>query len=253
MPVAAGSRPRPDGSALRRSRRWCPGPPPDAPDPTARRRPPTRSAHSSSTTARWPACTVAWRLSGGVWRSKNQPPRSARASPSAKVSTAPSSGSPPKAKTVASGAPRRASPGVSTMVDRHHGRSHVGVLGQPQVAVAAEVVEDGPAGGDGPGRPGAGHRRRAVEPAQPVGGHERLQPGQLAVPVDDHRDPLGGVAVLVEVGGDRGHPGHRQVPLLVQVAQSAEEGEDEAPEAGVDMAEDPPFGGQGGQRRGSGR
>ena len=119
-----------------------------------------------------------------------------------------------------------------------------GVGGQTEVAVLAEVVEDGPTGGDGAARPGAGHGRRPVEAAQPVGGDERLQAGQVGIAVEDDRHPLGRVSVLVEVGADGRHPGDGQVPGFGDVAERAEEGEDEPAQAGVDVAEDAPLGGQ---------
>ena len=123
----------------------------------------------------------------------------------------------------------------------------MGVRRQSQVAVGPEVVEHRPSGGDRSGGSGAGHRRGAVEAAQPVGGDEGLQPGQLAVAVDDHRDALGRVAVLVEVCGDRGHAGHAQVPGLGHVPELVQEREDVSAQAGVHVAEDPALAGHRGQ------
>ena len=100
--------------AVTSSRRWCPGPGLGPRWPAARRSAAARSAHSSSTTSRCPACTVAWRLSGGVWRSKNQPPRSANASPGRRCRDRPSS-DPRRRTRWRPGRPRRASPGVAVM------------------------------------------------------------------------------------------------------------------------------------------
>jgi len=51
----------------------------------------------------------------------------------------------------------------------------------------------------------------------------------------------------VQVRGDGGDSGHRQVPLLGHVAQSLQEGKEEAPEAGVDVTQDAAARGHGGQ------
>ncbi len=102
----------------------------------------------------------------------------------------------------------------------------------------ADVHEGRPGRGDGPGGPGPGHGRRGVEPAQPVGGDEELHAGQLVRPVEDHRDALRRIAVLVHVGRHGRYPGQTEVERLVHAAELGQEGKEEAAHARVDVAQD---------------
>ena len=61
------------------------------------------------------------------------------------------------------------------------------------------------------------------------------------VAVEDDRYALGRVAVLVQIGADRGDPWDGQVPLLGDVSERAQKRQDEPAQAGVDVAEDAAF------------
>ena len=201
---------------------------------TARR----RSATSKGTVAALPACTVAWSESGRFCRSRYQPSAASR-SPTAKMSRASGSTAP---KAMHRG--RRIAAHLQAVDGLDAGPQRQSRIvrgpGQLDVAVVADVHQRGPGRGDRSRRPRPGHGRRGVEPAQPVGGHEQLLAGQLVRPVEDHRDALRRVAVLVDVGRHGSHAGEPEVEGLVEASELGQEGQEEAAHAGVDVAQDAP-------------
>ena len=136
-------------------RRWWSGRRPGR-RPTGER-PLPRSARSSSTDASCTALTVAWRLSGGVCRSRYHPGPGARRPRRTRRGRRASAGA--MASTVASGSPSTASPSIGPHAGDDAAGGVDGGRGQPQVALFAEVVEH---------RPRGRHRRRPTGcPAMP--------------------------------------------------------------------------------------
>ena len=115
---------------------------------------------------------------------------------------------------------------------------------EPGVAFDAEVVQDGPGCGDSAARAATGERGRTVEAAGPVASGEELMASQLTVAVEDDGSAAGGVAVLVEVGGDRGYAVDPEVPGSDRTTEALDEREEVAAEAGVYVAEDAAPGGK---------
>ena len=99
-------------------------------------------------------------------------------------------------------------------------------------SVAAEMAGDGPRGcGAGRG-PGTEQRRIHDRIAGPVRGSEESCAMPVTIGVQQNRCALGGVAVLVEISGQAGDAGRRQVPRRDLAGPP---GESEPAEAGVDV------------------
>ena len=120
-----------------------------------------------------------------------------------------------------------------------------GELGEPEVALDAEVVERGPRRGHGQRGPCALHAGARVEAAEPVVEHEGLVAAQRLGAVEHHRRALRRVAELVQVGADGGDAVHPEVPRRHVVAQLLDEREQEAAHAGVGVEAGARVGGHG--------
>eukprot|EP00906_Rhabdomonas_costata_P027404 RCo038925 len=92
-------------------------------------------------------------------------------------------------------------------------------------------------GGDDRAWPRARHPGGTVQPPGPVADRRILPPPQLLAVVHQNRGALGGAAVLVGVARDAGDAGHREVRLGHCSAKPGllQEGQQEAPQAAVDV------------------
>ena len=95
------------------------------------------------------------------------------------------------------------------------------------------MLDGRPGRGIGAAGTGAEQGGGGEDAARPVRVHEHLVLEQIQAAVGDGRGALGGVAVLVDVGGDGGHPRHPVVPQRQRLAVLLHEGQDEAAHAGV--------------------
>ena len=110
--------------------------------------------------------------------------------------------------------------------------------GRREIPRVPDVHERSPGSRDRPGRPRPGHGGGGVEAAEPVRRHEQLLPGELVGAVQDDRDTLGRVAVLVHVGRHGGDARDAKIEGHVQPAQFGQVREEEASHARVDVAQD---------------
>ena len=115
-----------------------------------------------------------------------------------------------KQTTVDSGSAISRSPSTARTASASPATASRVTRGQPQVAVVAEVPQGGVRGGDRPAGAGGGDHRVDHRVAGPVGVREVLRGAQRRVAVQQHRDALRGVRVLVQVDRDRGDPGARR-------------------------------------------
>ena len=105
-----------------------------------------------------------------------------------------------------------------------------------EVALFAEVVEDGPGGGDAAAGAGAGVAAGGVEAGGPVFEGEALVFDEGLVAEEEAGDALVGVAELVDVDGDGGDALDGEVVVGDGIAELPGEGEDETAVTGVDVA-----------------
>ena len=109
-----------------------------------------------------------------------------------------------------------------------HGGADLGL-----VAVPAHGLGGGPGGGNGAPGPGPQQGRGGKDAPGPVLVDEKLVFEVIHVPVEEHRGPLGGVAVFVDVGGDGGDPGDLEIIGGQGIGLSVHEGKEESAHAGI--------------------
>ena len=95
------------------------------------------------------------------------------------------------------------------------------------VSVPAVVDHAGPARGNDSPCPGSADGGRGVDAARPVRDGEPLVVTVLEAGIHDHGGAFGRVAVLVGVGRDGGHAGHREVERGQREASVFHEGNQE--------------------------
>ncbi|EAU63954.1 hypothetical protein STIAU_2216 [Stigmatella aurantiaca DW4/3-1] len=116
-----------------------------------------------------------------------------------------------------------------------------------QVALLAQGLHHRPGRGDGPPGPRPRHGGGGVQPPRPPAIGEELMPPQGPVAVQHHRGPLGRIAILVEVRGQRGDPRDLEVERGNVPAELPCERQEEPPQTRIHMAQQPPGLGQRGQ------
>ena len=204
-------------------------------------------------TGAFPALTVECSESGGFWRSWNQPRASERVAHREHVEGVLVAGRDGHRDALRFRLAEHAEAVDGADALDHADAGVDGELGEPEVALDAEVVERGPRGGHRQRRPGALHAGAGVEATEPVVEHEGLVAAQRLGAVEHHRRALRRVAELVQVGADRGDAVHPEVPRRHVVAELLDEREEEAAHAGVGVEAGARVGGQRPPARGSGR
>ncbi len=121
----------------------------------------------------------------------------------------------------------------------HRGGGLEDLLGVLAVALAAQGHHRRPGAGDQAAGARALHAGRHVLAAAPVEQVEVLRLAQRLVAEQQRGAALERVAVLVGVGGDRGHAGHPEVEQRDVVPELLAEREDETAEAAVHVHPDP--------------
>ena len=122
---------------------------------------------------------------------------------------------------------------IEALLHRAPRREHA--LGHAQIARMAQVVHHRPGRGDGAARARAHQRVGEVLAARPVVEVVAHQREGLGVGEEQGRGALGGVAVLVQVGRDRGHALDREIEVGDVGAELARERREVAAHAGIDM------------------
>ncbi len=106
------------------------------------------------------------------------------------------------------------------------------------ITLGAEIMERRPRAGDGAAGTRSDNRRHGVEAARPFVDLEHRGGGALGVAKEDRRGRLRREAVFVEIGGERGHAGQREIEFRHGIAELPGEGGEKAADAGIDMEPD---------------